>query len=158
MNNSLLVQSFKEIKLEEQDFLNKHLACDSQIHGTPYLAEKLKNMITCMTFKTIPHVKDHLKCRLRKYNKILHGLSDPIIDKKKEFMRIASSFCEKYVDYIEGNRSKVGEKDIIGGARICYIFHNTFLKHLDSLDALSGLNKKTILTAVRNSTVIEGIF
>jgi hypothetical protein len=40
-----------------------------------------------------------------------------------------------------------------GGARICYIFHETFGKALDSVEPLGGLSTLDILTAIRNATV-----
>ena len=40
-----------------------------------------------------------------------------------------------------------------GGARICYIFHETFGRTLDSIDPLGGLRTIDILTAIRNATV-----
>jgi dynamin 1-like protein len=40
-----------------------------------------------------------------------------------------------------------------GGARICYIFHETFGKTLQSVDALEGLSTIDILTAIMNATV-----
>ncbi|XP_066865157.1 dynamin-1-like protein isoform X11 [Kogia breviceps] len=39
-----------------------------------------------------------------------------------------------------------------GGARICYIFHETFGRTLESVDPLGGLNTIDILTAIRNAT------
>lgn len=39
-----------------------------------------------------------------------------------------------------------------GGARICYIFHETFGRTLDSIHPLAGLTKMDILTAIRNAT------
>jgi dynamin 1-like protein len=40
-----------------------------------------------------------------------------------------------------------------GGARICYIFHETFGKALESVEPLGGLSTLDILTAIRNATV-----
>ena len=40
-----------------------------------------------------------------------------------------------------------------GGARICYIFHETFGRTLESIDPLIGLTTLDILTAIRNATV-----
>lgn len=37
-----------------------------------------------------------------------------------------------------------------GGARICYIFHETFGRTLDSIHPLSGLTSLDILTAISN--------
>jgi len=40
-----------------------------------------------------------------------------------------------------------------GGARICYIFHETFGRTLRHVDPLGGLSQFDILTAIRNATV-----
>ena len=40
-----------------------------------------------------------------------------------------------------------------GGARICYIFHETFGRTLQSVDPLKGLSTVDILTAIMNATV-----
>ena len=40
-----------------------------------------------------------------------------------------------------------------GGARICYIFHETFGRTLEGVDPLGGLSTRDILTAIRNATV-----
>ena len=40
-----------------------------------------------------------------------------------------------------------------GGARICYIFHETFGRTLETIDSLGGLATMDILTAIRNATV-----
>lgn len=40
-----------------------------------------------------------------------------------------------------------------GGARICYIFHETFGRTLESVDPLAGLTTIDVLTAIRNATV-----
>ena len=40
-----------------------------------------------------------------------------------------------------------------GGARICYIFHETFGRTLEGVDPLGGLAQLDILTAIRNATV-----
>ncbi|XP_065938491.1 dynamin-1-like protein [Magallana gigas] len=39
-----------------------------------------------------------------------------------------------------------------GGARICYIFHETFGRTLESVNPLGGLTPLDILTAIRNAT------
>jgi hypothetical protein len=40
-----------------------------------------------------------------------------------------------------------------GGARICYIFHETFARALESINPLDTLTTFDILTAIRNATV-----
>ena len=42
--------------------------------------------------------------------------------------------------------------ELCGGARICYIFHETFGRVLDSIHPLTGLTSMDILTAIRNAT------
>lgn len=42
--------------------------------------------------------------------------------------------------------------ELCGGARICYIFHETFYRTLSKIDPLGGLSTLDILTAIRNAT------
>lgn len=152
--NALLLKTFQSMQLEEVDFFNRNCASSASAHGTKYLQDKLMNLLTRLTLQTLPQIQDKIRLKVRKCQQTLKRLTEPIYDDRKELIRVINLFSESYNDSIDGNYAKIGEQDIIGGARICYIFHNTFLNHLEALDPLSGLNKRTILTAVRNSTVI----
>lgn len=51
-----------------------------------------------------------------------------------------------------GTAKYIETSELCGGARICYIFHETFGRTLESVDPLGGLNTIDILTAIRNAT------
>ena len=44
------------------------------------------------------------------------------------------------------------KQELAGGARINYIFHNTFGRTLESVHPLEGLSRIEVLTAMKNST------
>ncbi|XP_056665721.1 dynamin-1-like protein isoform X6 [Monodelphis domestica] len=46
----------------------------------------------------------------------------------------------------------IGVVNSCGGARMCYIFYETFGQTLESIDPLAGLSTRDILTAIRNAT------
>ena len=53
---------------------------------------------------------------------------------------------------IQGTSHYIETSELCGGARICYIFHETFGRTLDSIHPMSGLTSMDILTAIRNAT------
>lgn len=53
---------------------------------------------------------------------------------------------------VVGTARNIETTELCGGARICYIFHETFGRTLDGIDPLQGLTTLDILTAIRNAT------
>uniref|UniRef100_A0A1B0C2Y8 Dynamin stalk domain-containing protein n=1 Tax=Glossina palpalis gambiensis TaxID=67801 RepID=A0A1B0C2Y8_9MUSC len=51
-----------------------------------------------------------------------------------------------------GTARNIETTELCRGARICYIFHETFGRTLDSIHLLAGLTKMDILIAIRNAT------
>lgn len=68
-------------------------------------------------------------------------------------LQIITKFASSYCSTIEGTANNIETAELCGGARICYIFHETFSRTLDSIHPLSGLTTIDILTAIRNATV-----
>lgn len=62
-------------------------------------------------------------------------------------------FATAYCSTIEGTAKNIETTELCGGARICYIFHETFSNALRDIDPLGGLEQVDILTAIRNATV-----
>lgn len=77
-----------------------------------------------------------------------------ILKKKgKLLLQIITKFATAYCATIEGTAKNIETTELCGGARICYIFHETFSKALESVEPLGGLTQLDILTAIRNATV-----
>lgn len=70
-------------------------------------------------------------------------------------LQVITRFATAYCNTIEGTAKNIETSELCGGARICYIFHETFGGVLDSIDPLGGLSQLDILTAIRNATVSE---
>lgn len=68
-------------------------------------------------------------------------------------LQIITKFASSYCSTIEGTSNNIETAELCGGARICYIFHETFCRTLGSIDPLGGLATLDILTAIRNATV-----
>lgn len=68
-------------------------------------------------------------------------------------LQIITKFASSYCATIEGTARNIETTELCGGARICYIFHETFGRTLDSIHPLGGLSTLDILTAIRNATV-----
>lgn len=67
-------------------------------------------------------------------------------------LQIISKFSSAYCATIDGTFGQIEVSELCGGARISFIFHETFGRALDSIDAFSGLSTRDILTAIRNAS------
>ena len=56
-------------------------------------------------------------------------------------LQIITKFAAAYCATIEGTAKNIETTELCGGARICYIFHETFGRALDSIDPLGGLTQ-----------------
>jgi len=74
-----------------------------------------------------------------------------VVDKNTTLLQIITKFASSYVSTVDGTARNIETSELCGGARICYIFHETFGRTLDSIHPLTGLTAMDILTAIRNS-------
>nr|CAG4643040.1 EOG090X01UE [Ilyocryptus agilis] len=86
------------------------------------------------------------------FQALLHSYGDPVKDKSQTLLQIITKFASSYCATIEGTARNIETTELCGGARICYIFHETFGRTLDSIHPLAGLTTLDILTAIRNAT------
>lgn len=86
------------------------------------------------------------------YQTLLNSYGGDVEDKSQTLLQIITKFSNSYCATIEGTARNIETTELCGGARICYIFHETFGKTLDSINPLADLSKVDILTAIRNAT------
>lgn len=86
------------------------------------------------------------------FQTLLNSYGEDVGDKSQTLLQIITKFASSYCSTIEGTARNIETTELCGGARICYIFHETFGKTLDSIHPLAGLTKMDILTAIRNAT------
>uniref|UniRef100_A0A915DBZ9 Dynamin GTPase n=1 Tax=Ditylenchus dipsaci TaxID=166011 RepID=A0A915DBZ9_9BILA len=62
------------------------------------------------------------------------------------------SISNAYAATIDGTSKNIDTTELSGGARICYVFSETFRAALDKVDPLESLSAMEVLTAIRNAT------
>lgn len=89
---------------------------------------------------------------ISQFQTVLQSYGEDVKDKSQTLLQIITKFASAYNATINGTSRNIETAELCGGARICYIFHETFGSTLLSIDPVSGLSKLDILTAIRNAT------
>lgn len=89
---------------------------------------------------------------ISQFQTVLQSYGEDVRDKSQTLLQIITKFASAYNATINGTSRNIETAELCGGARICYIFHETFGQTLLSIDPVSGLSKLDILTAIRNAT------
>lgn len=145
-------KSIEDSLKHEAAFLHKKYPTLASKNGTPYLAKTLNRLLMYHIRDCLPDLKTRVNVMVSQYQLMLHSYGDEVADKSQMLLQIVTKFASAYCATIEGTARNIETSELCGGARICYIFHETFGKTLDSIDPLSGLSKRDILTAIRNAT------
>ncbi|XP_044750589.1 dynamin-1-like protein isoform X2 [Coccinella septempunctata] len=147
MNNKSIKDSLKD----EATFLQTKYPTLATINGTPYLAKTLNRLLMHHIRDCLPDLKTRVNLRMAQFQSLLNSYGEDISDKSKTLLQIITKFASAYCSTIEGTARNIETTELCGGARICYIFHETFGRTLDSIHPLAGLTKMDILTAIRNA-------
>ncbi|XP_023018189.1 dynamin related protein 1 isoform X2 [Leptinotarsa decemlineata] len=147
MNNKTIKDSLKD----EATFLQSKYPTLAARNGTPYLAKTLNRLLMHHIRDCLPDLKTRVNLMMSQYHSLLSSYGEDISDKSKTLLQIITKFASAYCSTIEGTSRNIETTELCGGARICYIFHETFGRTLDSIHPLSGLHKIDILTAIRNA-------
>ncbi|MEQ2272671.1 Dynamin-1-like protein [Xenotaenia resolanae] len=143
---------------DEYAFLQKKYPSLANRNGTKYLARTL-NRYKVKVQLLMHHIRDclpELKTRINvlaaQYQSLLNSYGEPVDDKSATLLQLITKFAAEYCNTIEGTAKYIETAELCGGARICYIFHETFGRTLESVDPLGGLTTIDVLTAIRNAT------
>ncbi|XP_011312506.1 dynamin-1-like protein [Fopius arisanus] len=148
MNNKTIQEALKD----EAAFLQRKYPTLASRNGTPYLAKTLNRLLMHHIRDCLPELKTRVNVMVSQYQILLNSYGEDISDKSQTLLQIITKFASSYCSTIEGTARNIETTELCGGARICYIFHETFGKALDSIHPLAGLTKMDILTAIRNAT------
>uniref|UniRef100_A0A3Q2FSQ9 Dynamin-1-like protein n=1 Tax=Cyprinodon variegatus TaxID=28743 RepID=A0A3Q2FSQ9_CYPVA len=100
----------------------------------------------------LPELKTRINVLAAQYQSLLSSYGEPVEDQSATLLQLITKFATEYCNTIEGTAKYIETAELCGGARICYIFHETFGRTLESVDPLGGLSTIDILTAIRNAT------
>lgn len=137
---------------DEYAFLQKKYPSLANRNGTKYLAKTLNRLLMHHIRDCLPELKTRINVLAAQYQSLLNSYGEPVEDKSATLLQLITKFAAEYCQTIEGTAKYIETSELCGGARICYIFHETFGRTLESVDALGGLNTIDILTAIRNAT------
>ena len=152
-------------------FLQRRYPTLANRNGTAYLGKTLQRLLMHHIRDCLPELKTRVNLMMSQFQALLHSYGDQVKDKSQTLLQIITKFASSYCATIEGTARNIETTELLvtcgfsfeffitplfscrcGGARICYIFHETFGRTLDSIHPLSGLTTLDILTAIRNAT------
>ncbi|XP_051824559.1 dynamin-1-like protein [Antechinus flavipes] len=145
-------KSISEVLCDEQVFLQKKYPSLASQNGTPFLAKTLNRLFMHHIRDCLPELKTRVNVLTAQYQSMLQSYGQPVQDQNATLLQIITKFATEYCNTIEGTAKNIETSELCGGARICYIFHETFCRTLESIDPLAGLTILDILTAIRNAT------
>ncbi|XP_028669286.1 dynamin-1-like protein isoform X1 [Erpetoichthys calabaricus] len=145
-------KSIVEATQDEQAFLQRKYPSLANRNGTKYLAKTLNRLLMHHIRDCLPELKTRVNVLTAQYQSVLNSYGEPVEDPNATLLQIITKFATEYCNTIEGTAKNIETSELCGGARICYIFHETFGRTLESIDPLSGLTMLDILTAIRNAT------
>ncbi|XP_025107859.1 dynamin-1-like protein [Pomacea canaliculata] len=137
---------------DEASFLQKKYPSIASRNGTPYLAKTLNRLLMHHIRDCLPELKTRINVLIAQFQSLLSSFGEPVDDKAQLLLQIITKFASAYCSTIEGTSKNIETTELCGGARICYIFHETFGRTLESIDPLGGLSTRDVLTAIRNAT------
>ncbi|XP_029677941.1 dynamin-1-like protein isoform X2 [Formica exsecta] len=148
MNNKSIQEALKD----EATFLQRKYPTLANRNGTAYLAKTLNRLLMQHIRDCLPELKNRVNTMVAQYQTLLNSYGGDVEDKSQTLLQIITKFANSYCATIEGTSRNIETTELCGGARICYIFHETFGRTLDSINPLADLSKVDILTAIRNAT------
>ncbi|XP_048113079.1 dynamin-1-like protein isoform X1 [Alosa alosa] len=137
---------------DEHAFLQKKYPSLANRNGTKYLARTLNRLLMHHIRDCLPELKTRINVLAAQYQSLLGSYGEPVEDQSSTLLQLITKFATEYCNTIEGTAKYIETAELCGGARICYIFHETFGRTLESVDPLGGLTTIDVLTAIRNAT------
>lgn len=86
---------------------------------------------------------------ISQFQSLLNSYGEDVTDKSQTLLQIITKFAGAYCATIEGTARNIETTELCGGARICYIFHETFGRTLDGIHPLAGRFQRLSLSLNR---------
>jgi len=144
-------KDIKDAIKDEASFLSRKYPTLANRNGTPFLAKTLNRLLMHHIRDCLPELKTRVNVMASQFQTLLTSYGAEVVEKNTTLLQIITKFASSYVATLDGTARNIETSELCGGARICYIFHETFGRTLDSIHPLAGLTNMDILTAIRNS-------
>ncbi|KAL7745980.1 vacuolar protein sorting-associated protein 1 [Sorochytrium milnesiophthora] len=142
----------------EAAFFENHLSYKSkaQYCGTPFLARKLNTILLHHIKNTLPEIKTRIQSALAKFQGELQQLGDPMDDlsanQANMILSVITEFCNDFRTNIDGTATEISTFELSGGARISFVFHESFASGVKSVDPFEQIRDVDIRTIMYNSS------
>ncbi|KAK2713924.1 hypothetical protein QYM36_009721, partial [Artemia franciscana] len=146
LHTNTVFTDFRKVQEEIQAYTNKIAGSNKGVSSDALYLKVYSQKVVNLTLVDLPGLTK------KRFQSLLNSLGEDIVDKKQTLLQIITKFSSAYCSAIDGTGKNIETSELFGGARISYIFHETFGKTLDCINALSGLTQFDILTAIRNSS------
>lgn len=143
---------------KEAEFFRSHAGYRNIAHrcGTKFLAKTLNQVLMSHIRDKLPDMKARLNTLMGQTQQELATYGDPSLfgpaNRGALVLKLMTQFVRDFVSSIDGTQAEVSTKELCGGARIFYIFHDVFGSALESIHPMANLTEQDIRTAIRNST------
>ncbi|CCW67303.1 unnamed protein product [Phytomonas sp. Hart1] len=147
-------KGMNEARASEQEFfLNSSVyAPIANEQGTTYLSKKLNVLLLDHIRSVIPDLKLHIERLMEGTTKQMEklGMFDQgNIEPSAQLLSLIKQFSDKLNQTIDGGATDAS-KELLGGARLDYIFHECFAAYVTSLSARKDLTDEYIRINTRN--------
>uniref|UniRef100_A0A0A9W507 Dynamin-1-like protein n=1 Tax=Lygus hesperus TaxID=30085 RepID=A0A0A9W507_LYGHE len=140
---------------DEANYLKCMYPAIANYHGIPALARTLHRILLSRIESCLPQLRQRIKSSILHYERQLESFGESVEDPKKTLLEILTKYSTTYCNKITGTHSELETRELTGGARISYIFLETYGRTLDNVDPLDGLSRSCIITAIRNTTGVR---
>lgn len=90
---------------------------------------------------------------ISQFQSLLNSYGEDVTDKSQTLLQIITKFASAYCSTIEGTARNIETTELCGGARICYIFHETFGRTLDGIHPLTGECESFTMNCLEGKTI-----
>ena len=120
--------------------------------GSLYMAKLLHKVLIYHIRDCLPGLRAKVAEMVAACETELQGLGEPLLGlpggQAAVLLNVFTKFSRNFADAIDG---KLHSEQLVGGARIHYIFSDIFMKTVCDFDSFQGLTDAEIRTAIRNA-------
>ncbi|BAO39366.1 vacuolar protein sorting-associated protein 1 [Kluyveromyces marxianus] len=138
---------------DEKKFFENHPSYSARAMycGTPYLTKKLNSILLHHIRQTLPDIKHKIEVTLKKYQTELLNLGPESLSSASSIvLSMITDFSKEYTGILDGEAKELTSKELSGGARVSFVFHEIFKNGVYALDPFDQIKDSDIRTIMYN--------
>lgn len=151
----------REMWRDERAFFRSHPAYSPYSHasGSRFLAQRCNALLTEHIRRSLPQLKDtiyqrtkELKAAMQAYGEAPFTAGESAASQGWRLLQILNKFAAEFSDAIDGQSRAVITSELTGGARIRYLFQESYAARLRVQNPLEGITLAEFRTALSNAS------